>query len=172
MEGRFQIYCGEGKGKTTAALGLCLRAAGAGLHIYFGQFLKPPESAEVRILRDRFADRICYEAYGPFHFIRQSPTDHDRTMARNGFIRLRAALLSGRYEVVVGDEALAAVSAGLLLERDLVHLAEERPAGVELVLTGRQAGAALIERADLVTEMRVVKHYFDRGTPARPGIEY
>lgn len=172
MQGHLQLYVGTGKGKTTAALGLCLRAAGAGLRIYFGQFLKPPRSSEVRTLQERFSDQIAYEALGPFRFIPKAPTPQEKQTAREGLRRIEAVLSSGKYDLVVGDEALTAVSAGLFSETDLTLLAAARPSDVELVLTGREAGPALVEMADLVTEMRAVKHYFDRGVKARPGIEY
>jgi cob(I)alamin adenosyltransferase len=172
MAGQFQIYTGDGKGKTTAALGLALRAAGAGLKVYFGQFIKTPATSEAVALRDRFADSITHAVYGPARFVRSTPSENELAEGRHGLDALRAALTGGRYQVVIGDEAIAAVAARLLTEADLLALAEARPEDVELVLTGRGASEALKARADLVTEMRAVKHYFNQGVQARRGIEY
>jgi len=172
MTGCFQIYTGNGKGKTTAALGLALRAAGAGRRIFFGQFLKTAATGEAAALRDRFADCLDLVQFGPGRFIRAAPEPGEIAQARRGLESLRAALTGGRYHLVIGDEAVTAVRAGLFAEADLLALADARPAAVELLLTGRGAGPALIARADLVTDMREVKHYFTRGLPPRPGIEY
>ena len=172
MTGHFQIYTGAGKGKTTAALGLALRAAGAGLRVFFGQFLKTTATSEAAALRDWAAAPITHRVFGPAHFVLAPPTADEIAEARRGLDALREALTSGAYDVVIGDEALAAVAAGLFAETDLLALAAARPDTVELVLTGRGAGAALIARADLVTEMREVKHYFHQHVPARRGIEY
>jgi cob(I)alamin adenosyltransferase len=172
MTGQFQIYTGDGKGKTTAALGLALRAAGAGLKVYFGQFIKQPGTSEAKALLARFADCVTLDIHGPAHFIRSTPSPEDIAEARRGLDALRAALTGGRYEVVIGDEAISAVAAGLLTEADLLELAGKRPAPVELVLTGRGAGGALLIRADLVTEMRAIKHYYSHGVSARRGIEF
>lgn len=172
MIGQFQIYTGEGKGKTTAALGLALRAASSGLRVYFGQFIKTPDTSEAAALRDRFADLVTLEVSGPAHFIVAAPTPSEIAEARHGLAALKAALTGGRYDVVIGDEAVTAVSARLLDEADLLALAQARPKSVELVLTGRGAGGALLAVADLVTEMRPLKHYYTQGLQARKGIEY
>jgi cob(I)alamin adenosyltransferase len=172
MTGQFQIYTGDGKGKTTAALGLALRAAGAGLRVYFGQFIKTAATSEAAALRERFADRITHAVYGPARFVRAAPTADEIAEGRRGLDALREALAGGAYDVVIGDEALGAAAAGLFPEKELLALAEARPRTVELVLTGRGAGAALIAAADLVTEMRAVKHYYEKGVHARRGIEF
>jgi cob(I)alamin adenosyltransferase len=172
MAGQFQIYTGDGKGKTTAALGLALRAAGAGLKVYVGQFIKKPGTSEAAALLARFADCVTLEVFGPTHFVLSAPSPEDIAEARRGLAALRAALTGGRHDVVIGDEAVTAVAAGLLTEADLLALADARPAPVELVLTGRGATGALLIRADLVTEMRAIKHYYTRGVPARRGIEF
>jgi len=172
MTGYFQIYTGAGKGKTTAALGLALRAAGAGLRVYFGQFLKTAATSEAAALRERFADRITHQIFGPARFVRDTPSPGEIADARQGLDTLKAALAGGAFDVVIGDEALGAAAAGLFTEADLLALAEARPEPVELVLTGRGAGAALLAKADLVTELREVKHYFAQGVKARRGIEF
>ena len=171
MKGRFQIYTGSGKGKTTAALGLTLRAAGAGLRTYLGQFLKRRRTGEVRMLGERFPE-VTVEQYGRSGFVSEKPSPADVEAARRGLRKLRRALLGGNYDVVIADELTVAIRLGLVREEDAMDLIAQRPAGVELVLTGRGAGRRIIRQADLVTDMRKVKHYFDRGTKARRGIEF
>ena len=171
MDGYLQLYTGDGKGKTTAALGLLLRAAGAGLRVYLGQFLKLGRTGELAALRARFPE-VQVALYGPRGWIRGEPTPAQRRAARRGLARLQAALSSGRYDLVIGDEAVTAAAVGLFPGADLLALAEARPRGTELVLTGRGADRRLRTRADLVTEMRAVRHYYARGVKARRGIEY
>ncbi|MGI6656045.1 MAG: cob(I)yrinic acid a,c-diamide adenosyltransferase [Desulfobulbus sp.] len=171
MQGYVQVYTGDGKGKTTAALGLALRAAGAGLRVYIGQLIKNAEYSELRSL-ERLADQITVQRFGRGCFLLTEPTPEDREAARAGLEGLTRAMTSGQYQVVIADEANVAVALGLLTEQDLIDLIDSRPPGVELVLTGRGAPAGVIARADLVTEMRAVKHYYeDQGCTARKGIE-
>lgn len=171
MRGCFQIYTGDGKGKTTAALGLTLRAAGAGLRVYIGQFIKAGAYSEIKALRARFPE-VTVDQYGPARFVRSTPSPREIRQAKEGLRKLREALGGGRYDVVIGDEAVTAVGAGLLDTDELIALAGDRPPAVELVLTGRGAPRRLIARADLVTRMQGVKHYLDRGVKARKGIEF
>ncbi len=170
MQGYVHVYTGNGKGKTTAALGLALRAAGAGLKIYIGQFIKSAEYCEIKALH-RFAGQITVAQFGRGCFIKGDPCDADIEMARKGLAALREALLSRNFDLVIADEANVAFGCGLIGEADLLDLIEIRPSGVELVLTGRNAPEAVMERADLVTEMREVKHYYQQGVLARVGIE-
>jgi cob(I)alamin adenosyltransferase len=170
MTGCIQIYTGDGKGKTTAALGLALRAHGAGLRVFFGQFIKGREHSEIRALRERLPE-VTVEQFGHGRFIRGTPAPDETAAARHGLDRLREALTGGRYDVVIADEACSAVQARLFPEDDLLALMEARPPSVELVLTGRAAGPRLQARADLVTEMHCVKHYYQAGVDGRPGIE-
>ena len=170
MQGYIQVYTGDGKGKTTAALGLALRAAGHGLRVFFGQFMKARATGEVKAIRERLPE-ITLRQFGRGHFVRGQPTPADIRAARRGLDELRAALRSGRYALVIADEANVAVRAGLFAPADLLQLADEKPPQVELVFTGRGAPAALRRRADLVTEMQARKHYFARGVRARRGIE-
>ena len=170
FEGCVQVYTGDGKGKTTAALGLIVRACGAGLRVYLGQFIKRGLSSELKTLRQRFPE-VTVEQFGRGGFIKGRPAARDVAAARAGLAKLRAALRSGRFDVVIADEATVAVALGLFPAADLIALVALKPPNVELVVTGRRAPAQLIERADLVTEMRAVKHYFDRGIGARRGIE-
>ena len=169
-KGYLQVYTGHGKGKTTAALGLALRAAGAGLTVFFCQFLKGREYSELEALR-RFDDLVTLKRFGSEKFIRGEPDEEDRKMAREGLDASRAALVSGDHDVVVLDELSILLHFDLCTLEDLLSLADARPAGVELIITGRNAPPELIDRADLVTEMKEVKHYFARGVQARKGIE-
>jgi cob(I)alamin adenosyltransferase len=170
MQGFVQVYTGDGKGKTTAALGLALRAAGAGLRVYFGQFIKNADYSEIKALA-RFADCITVRQFGRGCFLLTEPAPEDRAAARRALEGLSEALTSGDYDLVIADEANVAVALGLIEANDLVSLIDRRPEQVELVLTGRGAPDAVLARADLVTEMRCVRHYYDRGVLARQGIE-
>ena len=170
MQGFVQVYTGDGKGKTTAALGLALRAAGAGLRVYFGQFIKNADYSEIKALA-RFADCITVRQFGRGCFLLTEPAPEDRAAARRALDAIGLALVSGDYDLVIADEANVAVTLGLIEANDLVSLIDLRPEQVELVLTGRGAPDAVLARADLVTEMRCVRHYYDRGVLARQGIE-
>jgi cob(I)alamin adenosyltransferase len=170
MDGYVQVYTGDGKGKTTAALGLALRAAGAGLRVFVAQFIKGMEYSEQRALV-KLADAITIKQYGRGCFIQGEPTEQDRAAARAGLEEVRCIIVSGEYQVVILDEANIAAHFGLFSVGDLLGVIEAKPPGVELVITGRRAHPDLIERADLVTEMREVKHYYQRGVQAREGIE-
>jgi cob(I)alamin adenosyltransferase len=172
VNGQFQIYTGNGKGKTTAALGLALRASGAGLRVYFGQFIKDSEYSEIKRLRE--LPGLTVEQYGTGNgcFIGREPTEADIICAEGGLERLRSVMLSGRYDVVIADEINCAFGLKLLTEGQLTELAALRPLEVELIFTGRWAPKALMEMADLVTEMREVKHYYStKNLQARTGIE-
>ena len=161
LEGQFQIYTGDGKGKTTAALGLAVRAAGAGMRVYIGQFIKDQEYHEVPLLR-RLG--VVVELYGTGKgcLIGKHPAQEDLD-----------ALQSGQYDLVILDEINVAWQLGLLQETQLEQLAKLRPQPVELVYTGRGCPPALLQLADLVTEMQEVKHYYHtKGLLAREGIEH
>lgn len=170
MKGYLQVYTGNGKGKTTAALGLALRAAGAGLNVYIGQFIKQGEYSEIKALQ-RFADRITIRQYGLGRFIRGKPGKEDIASAGNGLQIAGKEMLSGAYDIVILEEANVAVTCGLFSLQDLLGVVADRPDSVELVITGRGAAAELIETADLVTEMKEIKHYYNAGVTARVGIE-
>lgn len=170
MEGKIEVYTGDGKGKTTAALGLCLRAAGAGLKVFFSQFIKADDYSEIKVLK-RLADLITVEQFGRGGFIGDSPTADDITAAQKGLDRVKDVIASADYDVVVLDEANVAVSYGLFSEQDLLDVVMSKPKELEIVITGRGAGSQIIEIADLVTEMKAVKHYFQKGLEARIGIE-
>jgi cob(I)alamin adenosyltransferase len=170
--GYVQVYTGNGKGKTTAALGLALRAAGSGFRTYIGQFCKGQKYGELESIK-MLSPFVTIEQFGRKSFMHvKDPADPaDVRMARRGLARSRAAMLSGRYEIVVLDEILIALFFHLLGEDEVLALLDERPDGVELVLTGRYAPASIIRRAGLVTEMKERKHYYAKGVEARIGIE-
>ncbi len=170
MKGYIQVYTGNGKGKTTAALGLALRAAGAGLRIFFAQFMKGLESGEVHAL-EKLSDNITFRQYGSGSFIIGTPKEEDIRACHNGLKEAGEAMLSGRYNIIVLDEANVAVRYKLLETGELREFIGLKPDDVELVITGRDADPAIIEEADLVTEMKEVKHYYAKGVPARTGIE-
>ena len=169
-KGYVQVYTGDGKGKTSAALGLALRAVGAGLKVLIAQFGKGTPSSELAAL-ESFGDRVQVRRYGRGRFIERRPAPEDIEAARAGLAEVKGLIVSDRFDVVILDEANIAVFFGLLSIDDLLELIDLKPGHVELLITGRKAHPRLVERADLVTEMRKVKHYFDRGIQARKGIE-
>lgn len=170
QKGYVQVYTGDGKGKTTASLGLALRAAGAGMTVYIGQFLKQGCYNELTSLA-RYSDLITIEQFGTGSYVFGEPTAEDRKAAAAAYAALQDAVMSGKYDVVIMEEANVALSFGLLTEEDLFHVIDNKPAGVEIVITGRGATPGLIEKADLVTEMKAVKHYYEKGVLSREGIE-
>lgn len=170
MEGYVQVYTGNGKGKTTAAFGLALRAAGAGFRVFIAQFVKGMQYSEHKAM-ERFSDLITFKQYGRDCFINQAPTDEDITAARKGYDDVTEVLRSAEYPLVILDEANIAVYYDLISAQDLIALIEMKPENVELVITGRYADPMVLERADLVTEMLEIKHYYHQGVMARKGIE-
>jgi cob(I)alamin adenosyltransferase len=172
FEGFIQVYTGNGKGKTTAALGLALRAAGHGFSTFIGQFLKGQRYGELKSVR-RLSPLITIRQYGHRGFVHvtDNPCDEDIRRARRGFEQCFRAMLSGKYRIVVLDEINVALHFRLLERQDVERLLDRKPAEVELVLTGRYAPPWLVRRADLVTEMKDRKHYYDKGVRARIGIE-
>ena len=171
QRGYIQVYTGDGKGKTTAALGLCLRAAGAGLRVYFGQFMKRGETSETRALRAAFPAQVTVAQYGTGRELSGPDAAADGAAARAGFAAAREAVCGGGYDVAVLDEINVALRLGYVQEVDVLALLCAKPSGTELVLTGRYAPQAVQDAADLVTEMREIKHYYAAGVPAREGIE-
>ncbi len=170
MKGYVQVYTGDGKGKTTAAFGLALRAAGAGLRVFIAQFVKGMDYSELKALK-RFDDSITLQQYGTGCFIFGEPKDADVQAACQGYKKLQQIVSSGMYDVVILDEANIAAYYNLISVDDLVELIQTKPENVELIITGRYAHEEIINRADLVTEMREIKHYFHKGVEARTGIE-
>jgi cob(I)alamin adenosyltransferase len=170
--GLIQVYMGNGKGKTTAALGLTLRACGHELHTYIGQFLKGRSYGELRSVK-RLAPFVTIEQYGLDERIHAGEvTLKHQAAAHEGLAKARRALVSTRYDVVVLDEINVALNYGLLTEEEVLELMDSKPPQVELVMTGRAVPQSIIDRADLVTEMREVRHPYSRGIRGRVGIEF
>ncbi len=168
--GYIQVYTGDGKGKTTAALGLALRAAGAGLKVYIAQFIKSGNTSEIKALL-RLADSITVEQFGLGRFIKGKPSPEDVAAARKGLQAIHSALSSGDYQLVIMEEGNVAAMCGLFPVDEILAIMAQKPGDVELVVTGRGADPRVVDKADLVTEMKAVKHYYQAGVPARTGIE-
>ena len=168
--GYLQVYTGDGKGKTTAALGLAVRAVGAGLKVFIGQFIKGMHYSELDALKSYDA-MIDVEQWGRGCFIKREPGPEDVASAEKGLDKAAEILQGGEYDVVILDEAVTAVKLNLISEDDLIATLLSRQPDVEVVITGRGASELIIENADLVTECRAVKHYFAQGVTARRGIE-
>jgi len=170
MPGHVHVYTGNGKGKTTAALGLALRAAGAGMRVFITQFAKSRRGGEHKAL-ERFSDLVTIKQYGRKSFICGKATEEDVSLARAALAEAKDRLVSGEHELVILDEANIATYFGLITVDALLDVVKAKPIDVELVITGRNADQAVIDAADLVTEMREVKHYHQEGAKAKPGIE-
>lgn len=174
------LYVGRGKGKTTAAVGLLVRAAGRGLRGALIQFGKRPRSSGEHFALERFADRITLRCFGMpaarggrGQWIRRNkPPARAFELARRALDDTREAASSGEFDIVVGDELLYALNFGLITDQDLKELLWSRARHTELVLTGGSAPRWLIDAADLVTQMRKLKHPYDAGVRARRGIEF
>jgi cob(I)alamin adenosyltransferase len=167
-----QIYTGHGKGKTTAAIGQAVRAAGHGLKSLIVMFMKNHPYGELHSL-EHLSQWITVEQYGDDAFVmrREEPSAQDLATARTALARARQAMLSGEYDIVILDEVCVCVYFKLLAAEDVVPLFGERPDSVELILTGRYCPDAWLDRADLVTEMHERKHYYSDGVLARRGFE-
>ncbi len=165
------IYTGDGKGKTTAATGLTVRALGAGLRVFFAQFIKDGSSSEITFLKEKAPDRFTYVSGGRGRFILGAPPEEDILLARKTLDSLADALRSGQYDLVVADEILGAWKAGLFPLESLLCLMRTPCGETELVLTGRNAPPEAVELADLVTEMQCIRHYYSKGRPPKRGIE-
>jgi cob(I)alamin adenosyltransferase len=168
-KGLVHIYTGDGKGKTTAALGLAIRAVGQGMKVAFIQFIKGEPCGE----------HLFIKKYSPFEIVQTGTGDSFKKSkeqlnreAQQTLAYAEQEILSGKYDLVVLDEIFAATSQGLITAKQVSKLLDTKPASVELVLTGRNAPPEIIQRADLVTEMLMIKHPFTEGTGARRGIEY
>ena len=171
-EGYIQIYTGNGKGKTTAALGQAVRAAGSGLKTFIVQLMKDYPYGEIESLR-HLSPWITLEQWGndAFVFAKRVPDACDLSTAQKGLERAIEAMLSGKYDIVILDEVCVAIYFGLLKTNTILSMLEQKPNHVELILTGRYCPRKLIEKADLVTEMNEIKHYYQKGIMARKGID-
>jgi len=168
-KGYIQIYTGNGKGKTTAALGISLRAVCAGHKVFVGQFMKGQEYSELKAAE--YLPCFEIEQFGGANLICGEPSEEDKLYAKNGLMRIREVLASGEYDLVILDEINTTLFFGLVELEDVFSVLDLKPQKTELILTGRYAPAELIDRADLVTEMQEIKHYYNIGVDARKGIE-
>ena len=177
VNGMVQVYTGNGKGKTTAALGLAFRALGHGLRVFIVQFLKNPEMmgntyGEINASK-KLAPHLTIRSFGLPKWIRKdSITPEDREEVRKAMNLARDVLSDPQINVVILDEIFLAFHFGMVSLDEIMDLIKNRPPDKELVLTGRNAPPEVIERADLVTEMLEIKHYYKKNIPARKGIEY
>jgi cob(I)alamin adenosyltransferase len=172
-QGHIQVYTGDGKGKTTCALGLALRAVGHGLKVYMIQFMKGRETGEARVAAARLAPDMTLRYFGRPGLVNlRDPAPADLALIREAWDLARQVILAGEHALVILDEINLALTFNLLPPAEVFQVLRQRPLGVEVVLTGRQAPPELVELADLVTEMRPVKHYYEAGVKARRGIEW
>ncbi len=171
MRGFIQVYTGNGKGKTTAALGLALRAFGAGKKVFIAQFIKGMHYSEIEAI-NKSLPGISIKQFGLDCFIINKPTKKDVKAARLGLSEAYKIIATGDFDVVVLDEACIALYYKLFTVHELIRIIKAKPEAMEIVITGRYAPAELIELADLVTEMKEVKHYYKLGIEARKGIEF
>ncbi|MFC2151039.1 cob(I)yrinic acid a,c-diamide adenosyltransferase [Bacteroidota bacterium] len=169
-QGFIQVYTGNGKGKTTAALGLALRAYGADKKIFIGQFIKGKHYSELDSI-EKYLDEIVIKQYGLDCFIVNEPEEKDIVAAQNGFNEMEKIIKSGEYDLVIMDELNIALYYKLLDIAKVLEIIKQKPKHVEIVITGRYAHEKIIEMADLVTEMNEIKHYFSEGVQARLGVE-
>lgn len=173
-KGYVQVYTGNGKGKTTAALGLAFRAAGRDMKVIMFQFLKGMDTGELKaaeLLKPNFEIRRFAESKKFTWNLTKEEFDDLKQNVKDEYNQLTTILKSKDYDIVILDEVMAAIHGGFLTVEEVEKLIEEKPETVELILTGRDVPREIIKKADLVTEMREVKHYFKMGVPARVGIE-
>lgn len=168
-KGYIQIYTGNGKGKTTAALGLSLRAVCAGKKVFFGQFIKGMNYSELQAVK--YLPNFILEQFGRDCFIFNKPDKQDIEAARRGLKKIEKVLKSGEYDIVILDEINVAIHYNLLSVDEVMDILNNRLQKVEVILTGRYANQKIIDMADLVTEMKEIKHYYKNGVTARKGIE-
>lgn len=174
-KGYVQIYTGNGKGKTSAAIGLAVRAAGYGLIVCMVQFLKGGASGEiesVKRLQPNFKIYRFEKERGFFWTLSDEEKIELKKEIQQGYDFCAELLLNSKCDILVMDEIMGAVSNKLISEEQVVNLIKNKPDNIELILTGRNVPESILGLADLVTEMKDIKHYFDKGVPAREGIEY
>lgn len=170
--GRIHLYYGDGKGKTTAAVGQAIRAAGSGLRVLVFQFLKNNESSERKIL-EQIPNITCLNGREPVKFVsRMNGDEKAETRRYNNKALDEIVKFCSPFDVLVLDEALCAVQLGVLSEEKLLSFLKHKPRGLEVVLTGHAITEDLLEVADYVTQMTKIKHPYDQGKLAREGIEY
>lgn len=171
-KGYIQIYTGNGKGKTTAAIGLAVRAAGSGLKTYFAQFMKEYPYSEIKILKS-LNNFIQLEQFGTDEFVYKKipPSEEHKLKIKNGLDAALAKMKSREFDLVILDEILVSIYFELINENDVLNFIHEKPDTVELILTGRYCPESILEHADLITEMKEIKHYYKKGVLSRKGID-
>lgn len=178
MTGLVHIYCGAGKGKTSAAAGAAIRAAGRGIPVTIARFLKHDDSGEVAVLSliPEITLIPCSRTFGFSWTLDQQQKEEAGNyygrMLQDAFCMAGQTAVSSKQGLLVLDEALGACSLGFLKEEELIRLLKERPPELEVILTGRNPSKALLDQADYITEMTMVRHPYEKGIGARRGIEY
>jgi cob(I)alamin adenosyltransferase len=170
-KGFIHVYTGPGKGKTTAAIGLGVRATGAGFKVYMIQFMKGRRYSELDALKH--LSNFTVVQYGRDEFVsKEKPEQIDIDFAKKGFDHAKKVIKEGKHDMVILDEINVAVDYKLIPLKDVLKLVDEKPEKMELVLTGRYAPPELVKSADLVTEMLEIKHPYQKGALARKGIDH
>jgi cob(I)alamin adenosyltransferase len=171
-KGFIQVYTGNGKGKTTAAIGQAIRAAGAGMKSYIIQFMKEYPYSELNSLK-YLSEWITIEQKGGDDFVykKELPSEKDKAQAREALKIAEENMISGSFDLIVLDEVLVSVYFKLLSTSEIISVINKKPETVELILTGRYCPEEIIGLADLITEMREIKHYYTKGVLSRKGIE-
>lgn len=172
LKGLVHIYCGDGKGKTTAAVGLAVRAAGAGKRVLFVQFFKGGDSSEIPVLGRLSQVETLHRKTVPGFFKNMTPEQRERTQQEQAALLEEAVARAGDVDLLVLDEAVSACNCGVVDEGRLLSFLRGRPEKLEVVLTGQDPSARLLALADYATQMRKLKHPYDSGVTARLGIEY
>lgn len=171
MKSYIHVYTGNGKGKTTAALGLALRAVGAGKKVFFAQFVKGEIYSEVEAIK-KFLPAITIKQYGLSCFIYNQPSEEDIKAAQNGLLEIQKIINSAEYDMLILDEANIALHYNLFSVKEFIEIIQSRPNNLEVIITGRYAHEEIIKIADLVSEIKEINHYYTKGVEARKGIEY
>lgn len=174
MKGCVHIYCGDGKGKTSAALGLALRAAGRGKKVLITRFLKTDDSGEVQALRHipRITVTPCVREFGFVFRMTDQQKQEAAVWFRQLFQTTCQTAVKEDYDVVIFDELMACVTSNMIPESAILSFLSDRPQNMEVIMTGRNPSAPLLEAADYVSEIHAIKHPYAQGIPAREGIEY
>lgn len=173
FKGYIQVYTGDGKGKTTASLGLALRAAGNGMKIYIAQFMKNFDYSEIKALRKFLPNHVEIQQFGlpEFHTSGDIVTEKERNAALEGIEAVKKAIDSGNYDIIILDEINILLYFKIIEMKTVLDILDSKPPDMEFILTGRNAPKEIIDRAHLVTEMKEIKHYYTQNVPARLGIE-
>jgi len=171
-EGMIQVYTGNGKGKTTAAIGQAVRAAGSAMKTFFAMFMKNHKYSELKSL-EILSEFIEIKQYGndDFVFKKEIPSQKLKAEIRTGLAECMERMNSGKFDIIILDEALVSIYFQLIETKDILEIINQKPKYIELILTGRYCPKEIIELADLVTEMKEVKHYYQKGITSRKGID-